>query len=119
MKKKIYRLTESDLHQIITKTVNNIMENHFDDFIANELKLPQEARFSRMSDEDIIGMLNQHKKEQMDYDEDQLRHQREREMNMFNQDDDLENTNIYDDEDDEFKGSNEYLNYGDKYVPNL
>ena len=70
MKKQIIRLTESDLHKIITESVKNILmeDETFIDKLEAMLKLPYEARTIKMTDEDIIDLINSVKKNHLVHD---------------------------------------------------
>lgn len=73
MRKQIIRLTENDLHKIIKESVRQIMyESNFDERLRQELTLPQEARPSQMTDDEIMYLLNKHKQEQIDFDAQEL-----------------------------------------------
>ena len=116
MKKQIIRLTENDLQNIIKESVNNIlMENNvFFDGIEKELHMPYECRKSQMTDEEILQLLQQHKEKEMAYSEQQLRAERERELNNMSRP--LANDNIVDNNGN-FSNSASYVRGDFKNVP--
>lgn len=94
MKKKV-KLTESKLYSIIKECVKRVINEDakFDSYFERELQMPYEMRRSRMTDEEILGLLKKHKKRDMEYDFQQAQ---ENGLKNTYSTDNLENKNVRD-----------------------